>query len=50
MGKKDKKWNKSEWGGRRRDQVETTYKILHYTVIIGFVLVVSYIIYNLITT
>jgi hypothetical protein len=49
MGKKDKKWNKSNWQGRRKDQVETTYKIIDYTIIIGFVVVVSYIIYNFIT-
>jgi hypothetical protein len=49
MGKKDKKWNKSEWGGRRKDQVEITYKIIVYTIIIGFIVVVSYIIYNFVT-
>ena len=49
MGKNDKKWNKSDWQGRRSDQVENTYKIIDYTIIIGFSVIVMYIIYNFVT-
>jgi hypothetical protein len=49
MGKKNKKWNKFDWQGRRIDQVENTYKIIDYTIIIGFSVIVMYIIYNFVT-
>ena len=49
MGKKDKKWNKSDWQGRRKGQLETTYKTMDYIIIIGFVVIISYIIYNFVT-
>ena len=41
------KWNREEWQGRTRKQVEENYKTMEFVYIVFFVLVVGYIITNL---
>jgi hypothetical protein len=42
------KWDRDEWQGRTQKQVEENYKTMEILYIIGFVLVVGYLITSLI--
>lgn len=46
MGK-DKKWNSRKWQGRTKKQVESSNKVLGYTLIIGSVSLAAYFMYKL---
>ena len=50
MGKNKPEWDENQWQGRSRQQVETNYKVLDITVIMGIISFIGIMIYRLITT
>ena len=40
-----KEWNRNEWQGKRKDQVDYSYKITLYTLLIGLIAGIIYNIY-----
>jgi hypothetical protein len=37
---KNKKWNTNDWQGKRKDQIESSYKIAFYS-IVGMILIIA---------
>tara|TARA_Y100000385_G_C12962607_1_gene580450 strand:- start:631 stop:810 length:180 start_codon:yes stop_codon:yes gene_type:complete len=45
-----KEWDENQWQGRSKHQVETNYKLMDITVVMGIISFIGIMIYRLITT
>jgi hypothetical protein len=50
MGKNKPVWDKNQWQGRSKHQVETNYKLMDITIMLGLICFAGIFIYRLITT
>jgi hypothetical protein len=50
MRKNKTEWDANQWQGRSKHQVETNYKLMDITIMLGFICFIGIMIYRLITT
>lgn len=48
MGKNKPKWDKTQWQGRSKRQIETNYQMVDITIKIAIMSFIGYLIYSLI--